>query len=219
MQRLTWDKIRNDVSKIHPILAQHIDKLAPDNTVFFYRVSYPYGHYIVKSGIFQIPLDNEDVDINHEKVPLEFSRDFEYAGLGLPTGIVLNNTYELLINTNNWVLPVLVAHPGSIFGLWRDLDELYCFHPFKIYEATAGVRSLFMLANIGDNACHQRLRDDFNVSRLPPKTLSSHWSIFKGITAHEAAPTWNTELLFFPGALIKKIKTTKICQPLYLEFF
>ena len=102
-------------------------------------------------------------------------------------------------------------------SLWRKLENTPTFHPIRIFDITAGARSLFMIPNISDLALHKNLKRDFNIRQSPPKKLLNQWEIFKSIAQHpEINCNWHTEILFFSDKWLKKIKEDKEWQSLFL---
>lgn len=218
IQKVFWKDVRNEVAQVNPSLSSIIDDIDPSNDYALYKASYPYGSVIIENGIFHIPLSDGSIAPLHDQlISNQIKTDLGYANGGLPVGIVLNKSYELFINTKNCTLPILVAQPGSIIALWKELEPASHFHPTRIFNINAGARCIFMLPNISDLALHKNLKRDFNVRQQPPKNLLDQWEIFKTIAHHPASKcNWSTELLFFSGKWFEKIKNDKAWQPLYL---
>src|SRR5579883_2293481 len=218
IKKITWKDIHHKVQEINPTLAKTVDALNPGDDFALYKASYPYGSVIVENGIFHLPLANGTlVPITDASISKQIKADFEYAGHGIPSGIVLQNSYELFINTKDRILPILITRPGSIIALWKQLEAVPTFHPVKIFSITAGARCAFMLPNISDLSLHKNLKRDLNIRQAPPKNLLDQWEIFKSITNHpEVKCNWMTEIVFFSGKWMEKIKTDSAWQSLYL---
>ena len=216
--KLYWRDVKDLMGQVNPSLAKLIDALNPDDSLFFYKASYPFGATIVDQGLFYIPLENgRIVPINDSEVDGEFQKNMAYAENGFPAGMLTHNSYELFIRAGHQVLPVLVPSIGSFVGLWKQLDHRPVFHPVNIFNMTAGARSIFMLPNVGDVMFHHNLKRDYNVHHQPPKTLQDQWSIFKAIAEHERS-TWRTELLLLPGIWFDKVKKDPGWHELYRAF-
>lgn len=214
--KVKWQDVRKTVNSVNPSLAKTIDRLDPNETFPLYKVSYPYGATIVNKGLFYIPLENGDiVPIDSPNVDRKLRSDLEYAENGIPAGIVLKNSYEVFVNAPQFTLPIITNTPGSIFALWKQLDPHPTFHPIRIFNITAGARSIFMLPNIGDTMSHKNLKRDFNVHQQPPKNLIDQWHIFKTIAKHEQSD-WQVELLLIPGKWVEKAKMDLMWHELYL---
>ncbi|NNM60155.1 MAG: hypothetical protein HKM04_10130 [Legionellales bacterium] len=213
--KVTWDKIRTTVRSVNVGLADVIDKLSPGEEFYLYKVAYPFGSKLSDRGLFHIPLENgEIVPITDPRVDVALRADLQYADRSAPVGIILKNTHEVFISTPQYTLPILVAYPGSVFGLWKQLDNSPTFHPTNIFSVTAGARSLFMLPNIANYTNHKNLVRDFHVSKQAPKTLQDQWPIFKTIAQQEQAD-WRLELLLIPEKWIKQAKI----DPAWHEFY
>ena len=218
IQKISWKDLSASVAIINPRLATVIDKINPDDSMFLYKVSYPFGATIVEDGLFYVPLaSGKLVPINDSEVASEVQNNLQYAETGLPAGILLKNSYEVFIRSGENLLPVVTASPGSILALWKQLDHKPAFHPIKIFSITAGARNLFMLPNIGEAMSHHNLKRDYNVHQQPPKHLLDQWSIFKSIAEHERS-NWRLELILFPGIWLEKAKFDPAWHDLYLLF-
>jgi hypothetical protein len=218
IQQVYWKDIREKVISVNPQLGKVIDEINPGSEFPLYFASYPYGSPIVNEGVFYLP-DNqgEVVPIDDSRIDDKMRTNFNYSGNGLPAGIVLKNTAHESISSTHQILPMGVVSPGSIFALWKKLDETPSYHPVKMFTITAGARFICMLPNISDHSLHKNLKRDFNVRQAPPKNLLEQWDIFKTIAAHPSANCdWSTELLFFSEKWFEKIKNDDAWRPLYL---
>jgi len=217
-EKITWDDIKADIKNVNPKLYSIIEKISPSTKFYLYKIKYPYAQNIIKSGKFILPnKEGEYVSIENKDITPEVKNDFKYTDFGIPCGIVLKNSYELVINISNYLLPVLVSDPGDIFALWKQLDPTPYFHPVKLFDAISGSRTAFMLPNVSDLAFHANLRRDFGVNKTPPKELLDQFDIFKKIY-QESGTEWNCELLFFTDLWIDSIKNDPAWRDLYLYF-
>ncbi len=218
IEKTSWANVRKKVVAVNPQLAAIIDDINPGSEFSLYVAKYPYGSEIVHEGTFYVP------DANGELLPLQdkgidkkVREELDYAGNGLPAGVVLTRTLHESIATNDEILPLGVVSPGSIFALWKKLDPAISFHPVKMFTLTAGARFIFMLPNISDYSHHKNLKRDFNVRHSPPKNLLDQWEIFKTILNHPSADVdWSAELLFFSGKWFDTMKNDPAWRPLYL---
>lgn len=216
--KVFWRDVCSSLTILNPKLAEIIDRLCLEDSFYFYKVSYPFGATILDKGLFYVPLENgEIVPINDAQVNSQIQKDLQYAENGLPTGILLKNSYELFIDTEDRILPVIVPAAGEVLSLWKQLDEPPGFHAINIFSAKAGARSIFMLANIADYMSHHNLRRDFNVHHQPPATLLDQWDIFKSISDY-TKNSWRLEILLLPGIWLEKIKSDFAWHELY-QFF
>jgi hypothetical protein len=218
LERVSWEEARSDVLKVNKLFVDIVDKLCPGPEFFLYRAAYPFGATVVQNGLLHLPNDDGDiVPISDVSVNEKVQSDFQYAERNLPMGIMTKNSYEVFINTQNYCLPIVAATPGSVLGLWKQLDSQPTFHPVNIFSITAGARNIFMLPNVADFMNHKNLKRDFNVKQQAPKELSEHWSIFKAISDHEQSD-WRAELLFLPQAWHDKLLSDEAWEPLHNYF-
>jgi hypothetical protein len=219
IRKVQWAHVRDRIKKVNPNLASIIDDIDPSTQFPLYLARYPYGSVIVNEGVFNIPTASGDImPMEESHVDAEIKEHFNYAGSGLPAGIVLDRTMHESITTSNHILPLGVVSPGSIFALWKKLDPAISFHPIKMFTLTAGARFIFMLPNISDFALHRNLKRDFNVRHAPPKTLLDQWEIFISILSHPSAEVdWSTELLLFSGEWFEKMRHDSAWRNLYFH--
>lgn len=217
-QKVSWPEIKHDIQRINLKLYSVIEKISPSNKFYLYKIKYPFAQHLVKAGKFILPTDNKKyLPIDSDDLSDEIKKDLKYSNFGLPAGIVLKNSYELVINTPRYLLPVLVSRPGDVFALWKQLDSMPYFHPIKLFDVIAGARTSFMLPNVSDLAFHANLRRDFGVNKTPPKELLDQFDIFKKIY-QESGTEWNCELLFFTDLWIENAKKDAAWKDLYLYF-
>jgi len=202
-----WSDIRNDVRKVNSEIASIIDAISPGKTHSLYVAEYPYGETILEEGTFFFPtIKGETAPLSSERVEPEIQSKFKYAHFGLPSGIVLDKSYELFVDTQYRNLTWLLVTPGSVIALWKTLDPLPSMHPIKMYSIKAGARNIFLLPNVGDLAYHKNLKRDFGIKQPPPKTLQDQWEIFKRIAHHpDVNSNWRTKILFFTDSWIESI--------------
>jgi hypothetical protein len=219
LQKITWEKCRERVRVVNSELANIIDSLSPSTDMPLWIVKYPYGA-VMDNGQFYYPTDDGKlVLLTDPCLSNILKEDFSYAGTDTPAGVVLNNSIEQFIETEDRIIPRTLFMPGDIFALWGRLDPQPIFHPSPLMCGTAGARSIFMIPNISDIAFHKKLRNDFNVRQPPPKRLIDQWSIFKTIVNQSLeGPNWQTEALLFTGRWLEKIKKDPSFQSLYVFF-
>ncbi len=212
----TWAQVRPALLTLNPTLTELIDRVNPGDLPI-YKLSYPYGSTIVKQGLFHLPNDRGDiVPITDRSIDSSIQKDLAYSENGIPAGILLKNTYELYIESKKKPLPIVVPEPGHPFSLWRKFDSRPAFHPNKLFNIHAGARSLFMLANVGDEMFHKNLRRDYNIHRPAPKRLEDQWEIFREI-AQYCHSDWRVELLAFSDDWFQNIFNNPDWQGLHLH--
>lgn len=148
----------------------------------------------------------------------QIANALSYARTGMPLGLVLENAFQESLTHlySDQTLPLGVVQQGSIFALWKHLDDAMSYHPANLFHITAGASSLFMLPNIGNEISHKYLKRDFGVSQRAPKTLAEHWGIFKKIANHpDSNNDWQVSLLLFTDPWVKALKSDPEWNTLY----
>src|SRR4051812_3028323 len=107
IQKVYWQDVRAQVAELQPEFARLADELDPGKEFPLYKVSYPYGSIIVEDGVCYYPLsDGEYVTIQDPRLPETMRSDLSYNGVAIPVGIIVNNSFEVLIKKpNNQALP------------------------------------------------------------------------------------------------------------------
>lgn len=218
IKRQFWKDVSSKVANLNPRLAKIINEIDPGDELPVYIARYPYGSVIVKNGIFHIPYSEGQITpINDVTIDSNIQNDLTYRGIGLPAGIVLEHSIHEAVTTCRQLLPLGVVMPGSVFALWKKLDNEATYHPINMFTITSGARFIFMVPNISNLEYHRNLKRDFNLSLPPPNELTDHWRLFTAIINSPANRCkWSTELLFFSKNWFSKICTDKAWKDLYL---
>ncbi|EKD70500.1 MAG: hypothetical protein ACD_46C00518G0001 [uncultured bacterium] len=217
LKKTNWATCREKVKLVNPTLANIIDSLSPDHDMALWLVKYPFGATIDDGKFYYPTPDGKLVLLDDSRLEKNLQTDFSYAGSETPAGIVLKNTMEIFIETDDRIIPQALFMPGDIFALWGRLETQTTFHPSPLMRGTAGARSLLMIPNISDLTHHKKLRNEFNLRLPPPKNMIDQWHIFKTIV-NQTNDKWHTEALLFTGTWLNKIKTDTAFQPLYIYF-
>lgn len=194
IQQVHWEDVSARVHQINPDLATVIDKLNPSKEHHLYLAKYPYGTKIVDNGTLRLPLINKST-ISREKLPedSQIRKDLSYASV--PTGLVLNKSFEAYFETTSRIMPSKLYGSGTFFGLW-ELFDCGTINTKGLWSVSAGARSLFMLPKISDSIAHERLRRDYDVREHAPHSLLEQQAIFQEI-ANYCDSDWRCEVLFF----------------------
>ena len=201
---VSWSDIRVQVQKLNPELFKAVEQLSPSDDLKLIEAQYNYGDAVVNKGKFHLPIEGE-----------KYIELVSYANQGLPTGVVMQNSYELTLTTEYHDLPVLMAKPGDVFALWKHLEHAPSCHPTKIFSIYAGGRSTFLLPNVSNFNHHKRLKRDLNFYGSEPKSLSDHWSIFVDI-ARQQRSDWQLKIILFTNDWMHKIKKDPAWKSLYI---
>lgn len=198
-----WSDIRQRFAKVEPTFTAIVDRLSPDQSFPLYIAYYPYGDTDadtcsslfpnIKGGYYRI------TDLN---VPQDIVKHLGYSANGTPLGMILEKELECFIDLKNEqiTIPWLVFKPGDIFPLSTILNKRksHVYTPNGLLSSTAGVRSTFMLPNIGAAANHSNLQRDFNIKSRPAKSLYEHWQVFREIVnSEEVRSDWRCCIVYF----------------------
>ena len=115
LEKLYWKDVRDDVAKVNPAFASIVDELDPGKDFPLYLAHYPYGSVIVDEGKFYLPTaDGALASMDSLKIPQSIKDDFEYSGVNIPAGIVLDKSIELSIKYETNVLPWLFYKAANL---------------------------------------------------------------------------------------------------------
>lgn len=213
--KVYWETIRKKVAKVEPTFAKIVDDLNPDKSFPLYLAYYPYGAFDAdtqstlfpdgKGGYFRLTDTNAPKDIVDH---LGYSKD------NTPLAMVLDKQMESFIDLKSQgiTIPWLVFTPGKMFPLTRILRKKNgnIYAPNGLLWSTAGVRSTFLLPNIGCATNHSNLQRDFNVQGPAPKLLYEHWHLFKEIITSDVIDSdWRCCVMYFSKKWLEKLQKDK----------
>lgn len=204
ISEVEWDSVRDEVTQVNPALAQQIDKLPLGKEHTFIKVSYPYGTKILDNGTLQLP-DNKGRFISYTDAffPNELKEKLYYSSI--PVSVLLNNSIEVYVETENRVIPLSLLPQGITFGLWETLDPRSSLFVEKLWQITSGTRTLFFLPRISDAVSHRRIQNEFKIRSGAPKNIIDQWAVFCEIIATPISKvTWHTDLLILTKAWFDK---------------
>lgn len=200
--QLYWQDIRERVASVEPYFAQLVDELDPGVKMPLYLVYLPYGAYKGDTSSSFLPtLDGGYCRLNSPEIPTIIEQHLGYGKHSSPFGMVLDKEIEYFIQLpgSQHTIPSSILKAGQFFNFSRMLNgkERRVFAPNGVLCATAGVRSTFMLPNIGSMVNHVGLQRDFNLQLPAAKKLNQHWRLFKALANHPNLGTdWSACLLY-----------------------
>lgn len=215
LKKVCWQDVRKKVAKVEPAFAKIVDALNPDKSFALYLAYYPYGatDADTQSSLFPDGKGNyfRLTDVN---APKDIVTNLGYSKDNTPLGMVLEKQLETFIDikSKGITIPWLVYTPGKMFPFTRILNTKTnrIFSPNGLMSSTSGVRSTFLLPNIGCATNHANLQRDFNVQNPPPKSLYSHWELFKEIINSEVVDSeWRCCVMYFSEKWLNKIHGDK----------
>lgn len=202
----TWEAARQWVVDGNPELVQIIDKISPGDDFKLYRASYYYGD-MVDDGQFSVRSDNGLQALAKIDRSNNFAKELMYSQGSIPAGIVLEGCMELFMDSGSKIMTKRIFKKGDAFALWRKMDgSKESLHPLYLMYLSAGVRSIFMLPNIGDHISHANFRREYNLNIAAPKNLLEHWRVFKALANQQPrGENWRLRLLLFFEKWFEKI--------------
>ena len=114
--------------------------------------------------------------------------------------IILDKYFEVFATSNGRVIPLNVAKPGDMLGLFETIDSLYNLTFSPPWSVSSGARSIFLLPKITDQVKYKKLcyRYGFNPIDINIKTLNDHWQLFKLFAQHpDIKSSWSSDMLVF----------------------
>lgn len=196
LSRLAWKEARSKLMDANPELAAEIDQLDPSDDFPLYHVKYPYGELILDESVVTIP--NEQgvyLPISDSSHPSIVREELGYSP-AMPGAVVLKNKVECFCVIDGRLTPIFTVGPGKIMGFLAAINLKNAIDKNKIWNITAGMRSIFMLPPIGDNVSHNRLMRQYDLHVSAPKNLQEQFHVFKDIVS-ESESEWQVEMLFF----------------------
>jgi hypothetical protein len=189
--KVSWSEVRNRVALVEPRFASIVDELSPDKTLPIYLAYRPYGAIVGDTTDLYLPDSNGgSYPLSSPAVPKDVLKNLSYGKNSSPLGMVLEKNIEIFVDlkAEEIAIPWAVSKPGSFTSFARNLSRKSprIYMPNGVLTATSGVRSAFMLPNIGCITHHSRLQRDFNIQSPPPKSMYAHWNLFTELIDSQA---------------------------------
>ena len=206
----TWADFRKDFISVNPEITSIIDRIDPGKNYRLYKISYPYGSQIVKSGKFYLP-DNsgELVSIEDPSISEQTKKDLSYNARSIPIGMMLKNTIEVYINHQERSIPLIGQrnYTGKLFGLSTTFNKRNMFNiPMALWNVTAGGRSIFMLPKISNLIGHNKIQKNYSIQTDAPRSLSDHWHLFRDLyNCSDLNMDWEVEIIFFSDDWFRQV--------------
>lgn len=223
IEKITWDKVRDDLLPLNPHLVKLIDKLGKVTKDFpFYKAKYTFGTAIIKKSKAFLPLsDGQKIYFNDPEIPEQLVQDLGYDPVtSQPLGVILSKNCEFYMPVNDRIIPHAIISPGAVFGVGRILNNLLhdgsTGFPQKpasaLWDFNAGAKSVFMLAKISDNNGHNKLNKFLGSDIEKPLSYQEHTSTFRRIAKNRESD-WACEILYFSNKWLAQLK-----EPIFVEF-
>lgn len=218
-----WQDVRDRVAVVRPEFAKIVDELSVDQTFPVYLMYYPYG---ALSGDTESPIlplvDGGSYRLTDPNAPKDIVKHLGYGKERLPLAMLLEKEIEFFVDLigKRSLIPSYIYSPGAIFPLSciLSMTNKPFYAPNGVLTTSSGVRSAFMLPNVGILVNHLNLRRDFGIKSRPPRSLHDHWHLFKEIVHSEAIKSdWRSCILYFSEKWVTKLHTDKAWLPLKLH--
>jgi hypothetical protein len=153
------------------------------------ELHFEYGEYIFNNGEFQ---KKERCHDNY----------FSF-------GIVLKHGFETFLEGENFT-PLHISLPGDIV-LIDEAHGIKPVFPQENLDMTAGARSIFISAKIGDILSYMRVAKEYQLEQDAPKKPTSEWAMLREL-AHKANCPWRARLLLI--SIEKSVFQSERCDRL-----
>jgi len=207
-----WLNIRDRVLAVEPEFARLVDELDLDKSYPFYLVYFPYGHLKGDTESSFIPRsDGSYYRLNDPQAPSDIVKNLGYGMNHAPLGMVLEKCFEFFIDMEDQkiTLPDKIYRPGSFSSFTRNLKNSllpFSFTSNKIHSTASGVRSTFILPNVGCFTNHKNLKRDLNINSPTPKFLYEHWKIFGEIANSQIVNSdWRACMVYFSKKFVDRL--------------
>lgn len=223
---LTIHEVIKLLRKLHPELANLIEKYVPKNEMLFFRASYPFGAKIIDTKEVFLPLnDGSSISFNDPILPAQLREHLSYTpGINNPVGIILTKESEFYQQSEERIESYQTIVAGQIIGFAHVIDSVMrnnSENNKKFYisdcNVNAGARLLFMLANISNSQRHKNLLEAYGIDIDKPTNYIEQCQIFKEISS-SAASSWRQEVLFISTQFIERLKTNSTYEGIYKQF-
>jgi hypothetical protein len=183
--------------------------------------TYPYGATIVKRGQFQTPCAVADcADC------AALARDCEYSPI--PLGLLLSNSIEVHLEpkeaeksagareeADRYTVPQRMLSVGETFGVFETLQAILGEAESRApWSVSAGARSVWVLAPLGDQRMPQELGEIVNED-IDWTWSQMHWSL---IAQAMRRSDWNVEIAFLPRQIVELLTKDDVSTKLLFEF-
>ena len=219
IEKLYWQDVRREVALLQPEMAKIIDEIDPGKDFPLYKAHYPYGAEIVTEGVSHYPLrTGELVTLEDDRLPADMRKDLSYSGTRICSGLILQNSMEIMTSSEKQIIPWQLYEAGAIFALWGYLDADPSYHTARLFNITAGSRFIFSIFPVNNDSGHRNLQRAFRFKIPAPKKLLDQWHVFKTI-ANQSTSNWRTTMLYFSKGWLDKIRSNDKAWGLLHRFF
>lgn len=213
IEELPWEKVKDEIWQANPSLASILEQFEPKYT--FIKARYHFGDKILNQGVIHLPTaDGSMIPLNSDQVPESIRKKLSYSYV--PLALILTRSVEVYFETEDRVMPSKLFATGTTFGLWEAFDPPPSEFVRKVWNLSAGARSVFMLPKIADGIAHARLKRDYGITAYPPKKLLFQNKVFTDLAHHTPKKdTWYCDVLFFCNKWLEEHEENLSCVKLH----
>jgi hypothetical protein len=219
IQELSWADVRLSIKRLKPELFAIIDKLSPDKSFKLFKASYSYGTKIVDNGELMLPSKNGgSISINSNEISENIRSNLKRRDL--PVAIALKNSAEIFKEMPDRVICHFILKPGSLFGLWGNLDSDLNNYVKWTWNLISGARTVYMLPKITNTIGHKKIQHKYGISSHAPRDWKDHHKIFIELAkSSEFSQPWEFDMLYFADKWFDTAVKDKAWRDFYIYMF
>jgi hypothetical protein len=220
VSKVRWTEVKEQVMAVNKGLGSYLDEIDGQlSKADLYVARYDYGKLMVNRGRFSTPCD---VDPCEECKALSSSVGYSC----IPFALLLERCVEVFLDygmeeyCDNGhppeeelrLVPLRLLGAGEVFGVFELLDSVLNGRIVQPpWSVSAGTRSVWIVAPMGDERIHNSIRKKTGV-RWGERTRP-HWKL---IAALERS-TWQVSVLIFPDWILKAAAESTALRLFLLE--
>ena len=174
--KASWPSVKDNIANCSPELVNHLNIIFKKNrTLKTYIAEYKYGDVIAQQGMLDLPGSEQK---------------FAF-------GLVLNGGLEVFIQNDEdecKVTTLAMLQPGNLLFLHEDLEPSSI--PLDLQYVTAGARSIFFLAQLGDSDRLFHFSKLNNTPMCMPASIFHQWELFKALASARNSD-WRAKVILF----------------------
>ncbi|WP_392538022.1 hypothetical protein [Legionella sp. 227] len=205
--KTNWDEVKDKIKIINKNFFNLIESISSVSSMPLYLATYDYGKVIGSKSDFFIPdhTGNESY-LGSNLIPNEIAKDLDYGKNSSPLGLIMENFCEWSYEERNEIFPFAVQGEGTIFNQQIIFQEEQTIENNTI-SLHSGVKSIFMLPNIGCKVHHKKVQLALGIESEAPKDPNEHYALFREILYKTGYyKDWHSTILFFSKQWIDEIR-------------
>jgi hypothetical protein len=216
--KVRWNDVRDQIRSVNPLLATGIDEVATElSEKDLYVARYGYGRLMVDKGHFSSPCGDRSCGSCQD-----LRKHVSYSCI--PFAVLLEKCVEVFVdhgagpNDEGQVgtedlrlVPLRLLAEGEMFGVFELLDSILDTRSMPPpWSISAGARSIWIVAPMGDERIHNWIRRKTGVRWVE---RSPHWKLVEALDGCK----WQVGVLIFPDWIVKAVASSMSLRRLLLE--